>query len=87
MLLRALVKPNSKTNSISIDDTGIVRIKIHAPPIDGEANKHLVEYLAELFNLPKSKIEITKGHNSPHKTIKLNAAEDYIKSILNPFKN
>ena len=85
MLLHVQVKPNSRTNSISIDDAGTIRIKIHAPPIDGKANKHLIEYCAELFNLPKSKIEITKGHNAPHKTIKLDAAEDYIKNILKSF--
>ena len=86
MLLRVQVKPNSKTNSVSIDDAGTIRIKIHAPPVDGKANKYLVEYLAELFNLPKSKIEITKGQSSSHKTIKLDAAEEYVNGILKSFK-
>ena len=68
-LLRIIVKPNSAKDSIVFDADGIMRIKIRAQPVDGKANKYLMEYLAKVFNLPKSKFEITKGEGSAHKTI------------------
>ena len=87
MLLRIEVKPNSKTDAISIDNYGNVRVKIHAPPVEGKANKYLVEYLAGVFRISKSQVVIIKGQSSPHKTIKLDAEEGYIKNILNAVIN
>ena len=82
MLLHIQVKPNSKSDSIRSDTDGNLLVKIRAQPEDGKANKYLVAYLSEIFRLPKSKIEITKGIVSSHKTIKINAEETYIKNIL-----
>jgi len=86
MILRLHVKPNSKTDSITVDDGGNIRVRIRALPIDGKANKYLLEYLAEVFRLPKSKIEIIKGFNSPHKVIELHCADDHVKKILKTFR-
>ena len=87
MILRIHVKPNSKTDSISIDKAGTIRVKIRAKPVEGKANKYLLEYLSTLFKLPKSKIEIIKGHSSSYKIIEMGAPEDDIKNILKTFLN
>lgn len=85
MLIRIQVKANSKADSISIADTGVIHVKIRAEPVEGKANKYLLEYLSAVFRLSKSKIEIIKGHNSLYKTISLQAEEDYINNILKSF--
>ena len=85
MLIRIQVKANSKADSISIADTGVIHVKIRAEPVEGKANKYLLEYLSAMFILPKSKIEIIKGHNNLYKTISLQADEDYINKILKSF--
>ena len=64
MLIRIQVKPNSKTDSISIDNGGVLKVKIRAEPVEGKANKYLLKYLSALFRVSKSKIEIIKGHTS-----------------------
>ncbi len=87
MLIRIQVKANTKTDSISIDNNGIILVKICAEPVDGKANKYLLKYLSAVFRLPKSKIEIIKGHASLHKTISLLAQEDYINNTLKSFEN
>lgn len=40
--------------------TEAVGVQIGAPPIDGEANKELIRYLAEVLNLRRSDLSLDK---------------------------
>lgn len=62
------ISPNAKKNEI-IKDGEITKIKITALPIDGKANKALVEFLSKNFKIPKTSIKILKGETSKDKTI------------------
>jgi len=53
--------PNSKEDSVEEIGPNILRIKINARPIDGEANKRLIKILADYFKVAKSQIEIKAG--------------------------
>jgi uncharacterized protein len=48
-----------------------LKIAVHAPPLEGRANAALVEFLAEVFSLPKSVIEIVSGESSRSKVFLL----------------
>ena len=87
MQLHLHVKPNSKTDSLFIDENNVLHARIHAQPTEGKANKYLIEYLSEVFNVSKSKIEIIKGHKTSNKTISIDANEEYINNILSRLKN
>ena len=82
MILHAQVKANSKTDSIYIDATGTLHIRISAERVEGRANKYLLKYLAEIFDVPPSKITIIKGQHTTRKTISMEAAEEHIKTFL-----
>jgi len=45
------------------------KVKLHAPPIKGQANKRLVELLASYFGVSKSQVDIIKGLKSKHKLV------------------
>ena len=62
------ISPNAKKNEI-IKDGDIIKVKITAQPIDGKANKALVEYLSKNFKIPKTSIKILKGETSKDKTV------------------
>jgi len=83
MILKMYVKPNSKTDSIHINETNELNVRIHATPVGGKANKYLVSYLSEIFKVPKSFIHILKGLNTSYKTIEILAEDEQIKNILN----
>ena len=68
------IVPNSSKNDIVLEE-GFVKVKITAQPIEGKANKALVEYLSKLFKIPKTSIEIVKGENSKDKTILLKTSD------------
>ena len=48
-----------------------LRIKVTAPPVDAAANDALVRLLAKKLKCPRNKIELFRGHTSPHKLVKL----------------
>jgi uncharacterized protein (TIGR00251 family) len=54
-----------------------------APPVEGEANKECVRFLANVFGLAKSKLEIIQGHKSRRKTILIRrSSSDEIQDTL-----
>ena len=62
------ISPTAKKNEI-IREGEFVKIKITAQPIDGKANKALVEFLSKYFKIPKTSIKILKGETSKEKTV------------------
>lgn len=48
---------------------GTVRITLSAPPVDGRANRELVEWLAAQFGTRPECVTIISGEHSRHKTV------------------
>ncbi len=68
IVINIRISPNAKKNEI-IRDGEIIKIKIATQPIDGKANKALIEFLSKNFKIPKTSIKILKGETSKEKTI------------------
>jgi uncharacterized protein (TIGR00251 family) len=84
MILRIKVKPGSKTDEIVREADGSLKVKIRAQPIEGKANKYLVEYLAKVLGVPKSKITLLKGETNSFKTLEIDAEEERVAAKLPP---
>ena len=71
MKINVQVKNKSKTEGIEklTEDSYIVRINV--PPIEGRANKRIIELLAKYFDCPKSQIALTRGAKSKNKVFTL----------------
>lgn len=76
------ISPNAKKNEI-INDGDIIKIKITAQPVDGKANKALIEYLSKNFKIPKTSIKILKGETSKDKTILFKTSDTEKVKLLN----
>ncbi|MDQ5952112.1 MAG: uncharacterized protein QG626_239 [Patescibacteria group bacterium] len=65
MILTIHVKPNAKVTKVvsKLDDQTFV-IALHAPATEGKANEELVEFLSDKLNIPKTFINLKRGHNS-----------------------
>jgi uncharacterized protein (TIGR00251 family) len=46
-----------------------LKIRITSPPVDGRANDHLIRYLAGLFGVPRSRVELLTGYGSRNKYV------------------
>lgn len=82
MKLRIKVKPGSKTDEIVREADGGLKVKIKAQPVEGKANKYLVEYLSGVLGLPKSKITLLKGETNSFKTLEIEAEENWVSDRL-----
>lgn len=71
MLLSFYILPNSSENKLCGLHNGAIKLKLRAPPVDGAANKAIIEYLSEILNIPKKNIEIKRGDLSRHKQVEL----------------
>ena len=81
VILSLRISPNASKNMIVKEETGL-KVKITAQPIDGKANKALIEYLSKYFKVPKSYFEILKGETSKDKTLLIrNIDSEKIKQI------
>src|SRR5690242_1572317 len=69
MLLRVKVKPNSKRPRIERDPDGALTVYLKSPPVDGKANEELIQQIAELHQVPKSRVRIKSGLSSRNKTL------------------
>jgi uncharacterized protein (TIGR00251 family) len=68
--LAVRVTPRASRNEIvEVMNDGTIKIHIAAPPVDGEANEQLLAFLAEVLNIPKSRIEIVAGTTGRDKLI------------------
>ncbi len=64
------VTPRASRNKIvEILADGTIKIHIAAPPVDGEANEKLIEFLSDVLNTPKSRLEIVAGVSGRDKLI------------------
>jgi len=70
MILEIKVVANAPKNKIK-EENGIYKVYITAPAVDGKANKKLIEFLAERFNVKKSGIFIKSGLHSRHKIVSI----------------
>ena len=70
MKIDVKVIPAAKKNLIK-QEGNVWKVYLNAPAVDGKANRALIALLAEHLKVRKSRIEITKGLKSRHKTINI----------------
>ena len=68
--LAVRVTPRASRNEIvEVQSDGTVRIHITSPAHEGKANDELIEFLSDIFGVPKSSIDIVAGANGRDKLI------------------
>lgn len=79
LLIRAA--PNSSRNQIVGVVEGSLKIKLKAPPVDGEANEELVAFVSKWLKISKSEVLIQKGTASKNKKILVPLRDDIVEKI------
>ena len=64
------VIPRAKKSEISqVLADGTIKIRLTAPPVEGKANQALVRFLADVFDISPSNIEIISGKKGRKKVV------------------
>jgi len=78
------IQPRASKNEIVTMESGGLKIRLTAPPIDGAANEALVKFLAHTLSIPKSHVEIVSGHTSREKIVRVSGISDAeVRRVLN----
>ncbi|MBC8358281.1 MAG: DUF167 domain-containing protein [Candidatus Aminicenantes bacterium] len=65
------VKPRAKENRIEQTDKNQFSVWVQARPEKGQANRAVIEILAEYFGLSKSRVMLLKGQTAKQKTFEI----------------
>lgn len=65
------VLPNASRTEFAGEAEGRLRIRLHAPPVDGKANRALADWLAEVFQIRSRQVSLLDGERSRSKSVLL----------------
>ena len=71
MKIEVVVHPNSKNPRVEKDLIGMIHVYVNTPPLEGKANKAVVESLADYLKVKKSGIILIKGEKSKNKVFEV----------------
>ena len=78
LILVLYIQPGARSSEVVGLYGDSLKIKLASPPIDGRANKALVQFIATLFSMPVRQVKLIRGDKSRHKTVEL------IGCVINP---
>jgi len=70
-LLSLRVQPRASADTIGEVSGDSLKIRLTAPPVEGRANAHLRRFLAKLFAVPQSRIELVSGEQARLKRVRI----------------
>jgi uncharacterized protein (TIGR00251 family) len=71
LLLAVHVQPGAKsTETVGIHGDRL-KVRLAAPPVDGKANKALIEWAQKFFQVSKRDVELVRGQSSRQKTLRI----------------
>jgi uncharacterized protein (TIGR00251 family) len=73
LILHTRIQPRASRDQWAEPLQGRFRVRITAPPVDGQANTHLREFLAALFGVAKSQVALLAGETGRDKRLQINA--------------
>jgi uncharacterized protein len=69
LLIDVVVSPRASRSAILGEHDGALKVALAAPPVDGAANRALIELLSGLLSVPKRHVSLVRGEGSKRKTL------------------
>lgn len=69
--LSVRVVPRSSKEGVAGLEGSVVRIRLNAPPVEGQANDALVRFLAKALGVPKRRIVLVTGEKGRNKIVRV----------------
>jgi uncharacterized protein (TIGR00251 family) len=85
VVINIKVIPRASKNAVCGEMAdGAIKIRLQAPPVEGKANKALVEFLAEVLDVSRSSILLLSGETGRHKRVLVKGiALEYAERCMN----
>ncbi len=77
VVLRVRVIPRARTNALTSDGTGGLRARLTAPPVEGAANRALIDLVARAFGVKRGDVEVVKGARGRDKMVAIHGLSEF----------
>ncbi len=77
LILKIQAKPRARADAFAGVTGDTLKIRITAPPLDGKANAHLIEFLARHFGVAKSGVSLIRGQQAHTKWLRITAPKKF----------
>lgn len=71
VLLEVHVQPRASRNELAGLHEGVLKVRLTAPPVEGEANRECMKLIGKVLGVPRSDIDIVRGGKSRRKTVSI----------------
>lgn len=71
MKISVVVKTGARKDEVTLRQDGSLLVRVNAQPIEGKANKRVLEVVARYLRKPKSSLVLVAGHKSKQKIIEV----------------
>lgn len=71
VVLSLHIQPGAKKTEVAGLHGEALKIRLHAPPVDGKANDALIAFLAERLGVPKARVVLETGQTSRSKRVRV----------------
>jgi uncharacterized protein (TIGR00251 family) len=73
-MLTLHVQPRASRNQLVFHGADRIMLRLTAPPVEGAANAACCALLADLLDLPKSRVTILRGETARRKLVRIQGA-------------
>lgn len=74
LILSLYIQPGAKNTRFAGLHGDALKISLAAPPIEGKANKALIKFLANCFQVSANQVSIKRGERSRYKLVEIEQA-------------
>lgn len=80
--LLVAASPNARRTAADGLHDGCLRVRLAAPPVEGQANDTLLAWLARELGLPRRELTLLRGDSSRRKTVQIDAPFEQVQAWL-----
>lgn len=70
------LQPRASANEVTGERGEAIAFRVTAPPVDGKANKALINLVAERLGIAKSRVSIVRGDTGRDKMLEIEGLSD-----------
>ncbi|MDP1897140.1 MAG: DUF167 family protein [Sulfurimicrobium sp.] len=68
------IQPGAKRTGLAGIHDGALKIRIAAPPVEGQANAKLLDFLKKAFDVPSSQVILKQGSSGRRKVVEIHGS-------------
>lgn len=73
--LRVRAQPRAARTEVVGEHDGALRIRLAAPPVDGEANRELIRFLARTLGVTQAQVSVRSGASGRTKLVEITGVD------------